>query len=149
MFTQKIKLHLQVIDRSKYESVALLILRVVMGVAFCMHGWSKIQSPMNWIPPQAPIHVPGFFQLLAALSEFGGGIALILGLLTPLASAGLLVTMSVATYLHMVILGDPFVNPTGGMSYELALIYWAVSVLFLFMGPGQFSIDAKIFGKRS
>ena len=120
----------------------LLLVRLVMGVAFLFHGWGKIQNPFGWMGPEAS--VPGIFQALAALSEFGGGIALILGLLTCLASLGLAFTMLVAVYTHMVVMGDPFVSQGGG-SYELAAIYFVLSILFISMGPGGFSIDRKIF----
>lgn len=127
-------------------SYALLFLRCVAGVAFMIHGWGKMQAPMTWMGPDAA--VPGIFQFLAAFSEFGGGLAWILGLLTPLASLGMAITMVVATGLHMLVLKDPFVNTSGGASYELALIFLAISLVFIFVGPGKISIDAKIFGER-
>lgn len=114
-----------------------------MGVAFILHGWGKIQVPFGWMGPESP--VPGLFQFLAAFSEFGGGIALILGLLTRVAALGLGFTMAVATYTHMVIKGDPFV---GRPSYELPLVYLVISILFIVMGPGSYSADAKVFGER-
>ena len=67
-------------------SVGLLGLRLVMGAAFMFHGWPKIQNPLGWMGPEAP--VPAILQALAALAEFGGGMALIVGLLTRLASLG-------------------------------------------------------------
>lgn len=122
----------------KKVSVALLILRVVAGAAMITHGWGKIQSPFGWMPPEAPI--PGFLQFLAALAEFGGGIAWILGLLMPLASVGLVCTMAVAMAFH-ISMGDPF------MKWELATIYLAISIAFIFAGAGRFSLDNKIFRK--
>jgi putative oxidoreductase len=88
------------------------------------------------------------FQFLAALSEFGGGIAWILGLLTPIASLGIGCTMAVAVHMHLIVRHDPFVNLTGGMSYEPALVYLGVAILILALGPGTCSLDAKVFGKR-
>ncbi len=123
----------------------LLVLRVVAGVAFMFHGWGKIQSPMDWMGPEAD--TPGWLQALAALSEFGGGLAWVLGLLTRLASFGLLCTMAVATYTHAVVMGDPFVS-TGGGSYELALVYFAVSLLLILVGPGSLSVDGALARKR-
>jgi len=64
-----------------------------------------------------------------------------------LASIGLAVTMVVATSFHYFILSDPFVSLEGG-SYELALVYLAISLVFLALGPGKFSIDRAIFGER-
>ena len=124
---------------SRRVSVGLLLLRLVVGFAFMAHGFAKIQNPMAWMGPEAP--VPGLFQALAALAEFGGGLAWILGLLTPLASLGILSTMAVAVLTHMG-RGDGF---TGG--YELALVFLSVAVLLLLAGPGKYSADAKIAGK--
>ena len=70
--------------------------------------------------------------------------------LTPLASFGLLCTMAVATYTHMVAMGDPFVGSREHpSSYEPALMYFCVSFLFLVAGPGRFSLDRLIFGKNA
>lgn len=123
----------------------LLVVRVVFGLGIALHGWGKIQHPFTWMGPDAP--VPGFLQALAALSEFGGGIALILGLLTPLALLGLAITMIVAITMVHLKAGHPFVARGGGPSYELAALYLAVSLLALITGPGKLSLDAKLFGR--
>lgn len=127
------------------SDLALLLLRIVAGAAFALHGWPKIQKPFSWMGPDA--FAPGALQALAALSEFGGGIAWVLGLLTPLASLGIASTMAVAFWLHAVMKGDPFVS-NGGASYELAAVYFCISVLLLVMGPGRVSLDRKLFGAR-
>lgn len=125
-------------------SLGLLALRLVCGFAFMHHGWGKIQKPLGWMGEGS--WAPGFLQALAALSEFGGGLAWMLGFLTPVASAGLAVTMTVATYTHMIVRGDPFVGRAG--SYELASIFLAVSLLLLLAGPGRFSVDRLVFGEK-
>ena len=124
-------------------SVSLLLLRVVMGAAFVFHGWPKIQNSLGWMGPEAP--VPAILQALAALAEFGGGMALIVGLLTRLASLGIATNMIVALGMVHVPHGDPFVSKTGGPSYELAAVYLACAILFLLLGPGRFSVDAILF----
>ena len=141
-----LKRMVQPILHPAFASFALLLLRLVVGTAFVIHGSQKIQNPLAWMGPESP--VPGFFQLLAAISEFGGGIAWILGLLVPLASLGIGFTMMVAVSMHAMVLHDPFVNLTGGRSYELASAYLCIAVLLLVMGPGKVSLDAKIFGER-
>jgi putative oxidoreductase len=128
-------------------SLGLLFLRIVAGSAFVLHGYGKIQNPFGWMGPEAGI--PGFLQSLAAVSEFGGGIAWILGLFTPLFSLGLAITMTVAASMHAIMLGDPFVATGPGKgSYELASVYLCVAVLFLLAGPGRFSIDRLLFGEK-
>ena len=123
----------------------LLLLRFVAGLAFMLHGWGKIQNPFGWMGPDA--FAPGFLQALAALSEFGGGLALIIGLLTPLASLGIACTMAVAVSMHAFMNGDPFIS-VGGPSYELAALYFCVALLLIAIGPGRFSLDRLIFGSR-
>lgn len=124
--------------------IALLVLRLVAGLAFIQHGWPKFQHAFNWMGPDAAM--PGILQALAALSEFGGGIALVLGLLTRLASLGIACTMLVAIFMVHVPQGDPFVSQ-GGSSYELAAVYLAIMVVLMLRGAGQFSLDAKICRK--
>ncbi len=126
-------------------AVGLLLLRLVAGAAMLLHGWPKIQAPFSWMPAEAP--VPGILQALAAVSEFfGGGLGWLVGFLTPLASLGMLATMTVAVMFHAG-RGDPFVGQ-GGPSYELALLYWMLALLFLLIGPGRFSLDAQVFNRR-
>ncbi|MBI3652686.1 MAG: DoxX family protein [Acidobacteria bacterium] len=110
------------------------------------HGWGKLQKPFGWMPSDAGI--PGFLQALATLSEFGGGLALIIGLLTPLAAFGIACNMLVAIFGVHLKAGQPFVALSGGPSYELAAAYLSVALLMIFAGPGKISLDALIFGSR-
>jgi putative oxidoreductase len=130
-------------------SVGLLILRATVGMAFIFHGWGKIQQPTSWMGEGAP--VPGPLQAAAAVSEFGGGIGLVLGLLTPLACLGIAGTMSFAIVMVHLRAGHAFVslsNPPGP-SWELAGVYLAGVILLLLIGPGRISLDAVLLGRRS
>lgn len=128
-------------------AVGLLVLRLVAGIAMVRHGSPKIQHATSWMPPEAP--VPGALQALAAVAEFGGGLCWVLGILTPLASFLILCTMAVATGMVHVSQGHPFVaDQPGGPSYEAALGYLAIAVLFLLAGPGRLSLDWFLFGRR-
>src|SRR5688572_29940915 len=129
-----------------WGALALLLVRLVMGFAFILHGWPKIQNPMGWMNAMGGSSVPSFLQALAALAEFGGGIALILGLLTPIAAFGLVCQMIGALVLVHLPQAHPFVAQ-GGPSYELALVYLVAAVLLIILGPGKWSIDAQLFGR--
>jgi putative oxidoreductase len=122
----------------------LLALRLVFGGALVLHGLQKINNPFGWMGPQAP--VPGILQFLAFLSEFGGGLALLFGLLTPLAALGVLATMAVATL--MAHGAHPWVGSPGTPSKESAVGYLAVALTILLAGPGRLSVDALLFGRK-
>jgi putative oxidoreductase len=149
MAAAKSKKFMSVPSVSTLSSLALFALRLIAGIAFMYHGWGKIQTPFAWMPPQAPLQVPAALQFLAAFSEFGGGLAWVLGLFTPIASLGIGITMSVAVYMHACVLNDPFVSSGGGGSFELPLVYAAVAAVLFTLGPGGLSLDARVFGKRN
>ena len=140
-----VKKSAQVTSFNNFQASALLLLRLIVGIAFLLHGWGKIQNPLSWMPPASG--VPAFLQFLAAISEFGSGLALILGLLTRFAMLGLAFTMLIATAMHAAVMKDPFVNMAGGSSFEPALGYFGIAILFLAMGPGKYSLDKMIFGE--
>lgn len=127
--------------------LVLLLLRLFTGYAFIIHSWFKVQNPFGWMGEGAPI--PGFLQGLATLAEFGGGIVLILGLVTRLGALGLTITMAVASSMHLFMMKDPLVHLTGGRSAELAAVYFLIALTFLVFGPGRFSLDRKIFGAKN
>lgn len=126
-------------------AIGLLIARLVFGTGIALHGWGKIQHPFGWMGADAT--VPPVIQALAALSEFGGGIALIIGLLTPLAMVGLGITMITAIRTVHLAQGHPFVAAGGGRSYELAALYLTFAVLIIVLGPGRYSLDSLLFGR--
>lgn len=132
----------------KRASLGLLMFRLGMGAAFVFHGWYKLQaSAFGWMGPESPI--PGALQFAAAFSEFAGGILLILGLLTPLASLMLFGTMIGALGLVHLPMGHAFVPQQPGQpSYELALVYFLSSLGILLTGPGQYSVDALLFSRK-
>jgi len=128
------------------QSFGLLLVRLVVGVAFLLHGWPKIQNPLHWMDGRAS-PPPALLQAAAAVAEFGGGIALIVGFLTPLAAFGLAATMVGALVLSHVPKGHPFVAAGGGPSYELALVYLGLMVALFAVGPGRYSVDALLWGR--
>lgn len=121
-------------------SIGLLLIRVYAGAALMQHGKGKFANPFHWMDG-APDHPAPILQMLAAVSEYLGGLALILGLFTPTAAFGVACTMAYATWHHLS-QGDPFVGRGG--SFEPALGYLTTAVLLLAAGPGSLSLDAAI-----
>jgi putative oxidoreductase len=129
---------------------ALLGLRLIWGAVLINYSLPMAKDPLHWMDMGGkPSGFPGFLQALGALAVFGGGIAIALGFLTPIAAIGLVGAMLIALVLHF-ISGHPFVKPTPdapGESYDNSLLYLAISFLFVVLGPGVFSLDALLFGR--
>jgi len=136
----------------------LLLLRVSVGVLFVLHGYPKITHLRQWANS---LHMPIFLCFLSALSMLGGGICLILGLLTPLASVAILASMVFAMFLEIsqglpFVARDPYLIPEGQYqgpkgkgeppSWEKAFMYCIMLMAIAVLGPGAFSLDALIFG---
>lgn len=127
-------------------ALGLFVVRLIAGAALVLHGWPKIQNPFNWMQPGT--NTPGFLQALAALAEFGGGLALIVGLLTPVAAVGIIFTFLVAILNVQLPQGAPFVSNQGGPSFETAALHLGIAVMLLFTGPGAFALDAFLFDRK-
>ncbi len=128
--------------------VALLILRLVVGLVVAAHGAQKLfgafegpglQGFSGWMassglkPPQA-------WGLLGALGEFGGGLLLALGLLNPLGPLGVVGAMAMA--IGLVHWSKGFWNTKGG--YEFPLVLLLTSAIPGLVGPGAYSLDALL-----
>lgn len=131
---------------SPFASLGLLILRITFGIGLVLHGWPKIQKPFSWMGPES--WAPGGMQALGAVTEVIGGLALAIGLLTPLASIMIASMMCIAGITVHIAAGQPFVAKGGQPSWELAALYFAAAVALLTVGPGRFSMDYFLFGRR-
>ena len=122
----------------------LFILRAGIGIMFMYHGWGKLAGgPEVWQKVGSAMTYLGihsahtFFGLMAALSEFGGGIGLILGLFFRPACFFLLFTMFVAATMHLAT-GDGL--QTASHAVEAGIVFLSL----LFLGPGPYNLDEKI-----
>src|SRR3989442_11447473 len=130
-------------------SVALLILRLVVGLTLTVHGTQKL---FGWFAgPGLARLMQGFKQQgfkpvwlwvsFVILGEVGGGLSVALGFLTPLGAAGIFGVMFMATFKsHW---KNGFIVSRGG--YEYTLVLMTVSIALGLIGPGNYSLDA-LFG---
>lgn len=139
------------------EGWTLLLLRVGVGILFMQHGYPKITHLRTWANS---LHMPVFLCFLSALSMIAGGVCLVLGLLTPLASVAILASMVLAMVLEIMqgspfVARDPYLIPPGQYegpkgkgeppSWEKAFMYCLMLIAIAVLGPGAFSLDALIF----
>ena len=127
------------------RDAGLLLLRVGLGLMFMLHGGPKLAGgPDYWEKIGGSlaafgIHfLPQFWGFAAGLVEFGGGLLLLLGLFFRPACLLLLVTMVVATNSHLS-RGDDL--NAASHAIEAGVTFLGL----LFIGPGRFSLDERLF----
>lgn len=127
---------------------ALLVLRLMVGVAFVIHGLPKIEHPTTWmnVTRGAGAFAP-WLQAIGAGAEFFGGIALVFGFASQLASALICFNMFVATFIVEIPSGARFAD--GAKPFELPLVYFTLTLALFLLGPGSFSVDYWIDTLRS
>lgn len=127
--------------------IALLVLRGYFGITLALHGWNKVRSR------SAVAGTAGWFTsigmrngrlsaMLAAGTEISAGLALTLGLFTPLAAAATIGVMVVATVVAHAKNGFFIFRPGQGWEYTAAFI--AVAVAIAGTGPGRISLDSSL-----
>lgn len=133
-------------------SLALLLLRIVVGASFMVHGAPKLAHPLTWansFPPSYPIHnVPAFLQLIVTITENLGGLCILLGFLTPLWAFLQACDMLVAGFYVKAGHGLPFVAGRLGGSFELESHLFVSALILLLCGSGLYAIDALLFRAR-
>jgi putative oxidoreductase len=126
-------------------NLALLVLRLVVGLGFAAHGAQKLFGAFGG---GGIAGTAGFFEqvglrpgrlhaLAAGVSELAGGVLIAVGLLTPFAAAALIGVMTAAV---LTVHGrNGFFNTANGFEYNLTL---AAAVFALAgVGAGHWSLD--------
>lgn len=132
-------------SESDWLDVALLVLRLWAGIVMLAHGVNHARSldgTGRWFA-RVGFRQPRLHALLSAGAEIAIGLALVAGLLTAVAAAGLAATMAVAFWtIHRFVGFFVFRRPDEGYEYvaTLALLALALAVV----GPGSISVDAVI-----
>jgi putative oxidoreductase len=130
------------------NDLAFLVLRVIVGLIMAAHGAQKL---FGWFGgggfknTSASFEKQGFKPVwlwmgLACLGEFGGGLSLAAGLLTPFGAAGIFGAMLMAIFKTN--WKNGFFISKGGYEYNILIL--VVSVFFGLGGPGAYSLDTVL-----
>src|SRR6202790_2537196 len=128
-------------------ALALLIVRLVVGLGFAAHGAQKL---FGWFGGYGLAGTGGFFETVGVkpgklfAGAAGAGATrrvplLALGLGGPIGSMLIISVMVVA--ILAVHIGNGFFAPKG---VEMALLYLALGFTFAFVGFGEYSLDAVL-----
>jgi len=140
------------------DSIATVILRLVLGVVFFAEGAQKM---LGWFGGSGfagtmgfftgTMHIPAPLAFLAICAEFFGGMGLIIGFLTRIAVFGIATNMVVAiatVHRHF----GFFMNWNGtqkGEGFEFHLLVLAIAAFLMIRGAGAFSVDHALSTKAA
>jgi putative oxidoreductase len=131
------KLVLNVAGKHRVD-VALLLMRLMLGIVFIYHGWPKLVAAENFVGFFGSIGIPApeIMVPLVGGIEVVGGLLLILGFLTNISAWLLAATMLVAAVMAHGAKG--FSVTAGGYEYALTLAVMCVALAHL--GAGKFAL---------
>ena len=128
---------------NKHE-IGALLLRVVVGITFFVHGLQKFQGGIanvaGWFES---IGLPGFLAYIVASIEVVGGIALIVGLFSNIV-AFLFVFVMIGAILKVKLQG----GFTGGDGYEFDLALLAMSGYLTIAGSKLYAVS-NVFQRKA
>jgi putative oxidoreductase len=129
--------------------LALVAGRTALAWIFIYYGAGKLFGAFNgpgihgtsiYFSNVAHLHPGGLFAVLGGLIEFGGGIAMALGLFTRLAGLALFGDMVMA--MITVTWSTGINSQTSPPGYQLNLALGVLALVIAVFGAGRFSIDA-------
>jgi putative oxidoreductase len=132
-------------NNSDSANFALLVLRLWIGFEMLLvHGMEKLKNFSDVAPSfPDPFGIGhGASLALSVFAEFFASLLIIFGLVTRWSALVLIINMTVA------FIGVHKGALSGGHSGELAFMYLMGYVTLFFAGPGRFSVDKVLFGKK-
>jgi len=125
------------------EPLALVILRVALGLIFLYHGYPKLVHPNEGMRSFFVSHgFPGYFLSISGILECFGSLLLFIGLFTRPAALFLAIEMSVAIWKAHSVHGIMSVK-----DYEFPLAVAAGCFALATIGAGMVSVDHLLFGE--
>lgn len=118
--------------------LALLILRVVLGIIMIYHGWPKLTNLGGIIEgfTGMGIPLPALAAVFATVAELFGGLLILVGAFTDI--AGLLFAIDMLGAITFVHAKNGFAASEGGVEWPLALLAMALAVALA--GPGRYAV---------
>lgn len=128
----------------KYGNHLYLIFRVFLGLLFAQHGGQKLFGWFGGVAGDGASVALFSLTGLAGIIEFGGGLAIAVGLFGRLVATIAAVEMLVAFFMVHVSQGwIPFLNQG-----ELALLYFAAFLVVVIYGNKRWSLEQKMLKKE-
>jgi putative oxidoreductase len=122
--------------------LALLILRVVLGIIMIYHGWPKLTDLGGTIEGFSGMGIPApaLAAIFATVAEVLGGLLMLLGAFTDV--AGLAFAIDMLGAIIFVHAKNGFSASKGGIEFPLALLAMALAIALA--GPGRYAVGRSV-----
>lgn len=135
----------------RFTGYAPTLLRIMAGIVFFFHGWSKLQNPAGFLGFVGSLGfpLPALFGWVVILVETLGGLLLILGFAVRWVSLFQAVEMIFTTLLVKSRIG--LIAPSGqaGVGAELDLLLLAVALALFILGAGELSVEQFMASRQA
>jgi putative oxidoreductase len=121
----------------------LAILRVVLGIAMLVHGWSKLSGGVDNVAGffgMLGIPAPALMAWVVTIVELVGGTLLIVGFLTHIAGILIALDMRGAIVFAFLLRGAAFIE-NGQITWEREAVFAAAALCLALAGPGAWAVD--------
>jgi putative oxidoreductase len=131
--------------------IALVVVRLALAWIFIYYGAGKLfgwfhggglNATATFFANTAHLHPGKLFAVLSGVTEFGGGLALAVGLFGRLAALGLFFDMVIA--MITVTFHHGLVGNVAGVGYGLNIALAALCAVIILSGTGRFSLGARL-----
>ena len=141
------------LGRRSWEQFSILLARISLGVFFAISGGNKLfvasrARQMYETLAGAGIPLPHFMTYFVSSVEFICGCLLVIGLLSSLCCAALIIQMIVAVTtvgLATIPAGHSFLDWLDDFLYLPETMYIIILIWLMCSGPGRLSVDNRIF----
>jgi len=124
----------------RFTDLGLLLLRLMVGLVFVTSGWSHLKDPAA---RSKSIEMSKGFTVFLGLAEVAGGLGVAFGVLTQLASIGLILIMLGAIQKKIFAWHTGFWGEkAGGWHYDLMFIL--MNLMILFTDGGRYTLTQML-----
>jgi putative oxidoreductase len=119
---------------AQFNDVALLLLRLMIGIIFVASGWKHLQDPQA---RSKDIGMSKSFTIFLGAAELAGGLGVLFGVLSQLAAIGLILIMFGAIQRKMFVLRTGFWGKSGTNGWNYDVIMVVMNLVIVTTGGGN------------
>ena len=124
-------------ELARFTDVALLLLRIMVGIVFITSGWKHLQDPEA---RSKDIEASKGFTVFLAAAELAGGVGVLFGVFAQLAAIGLILIMLGAIQKKIFVWRTGFWGSSGTNGWSYDTMFIDMNLVIVTTGGGNLSL---------